>query len=303
MMPFFRDCGKKENKKNVTLQVRIPDRKCRPPVKRVLSSTSIQKLAASLTVEAAMVLPLFLFSMVILMMPMKILHQARQVQTALERTGEELSQYGYLWNYVKEKGGDYPDGQKGLADQAGSKASLLYVRKRMEEMVNFEKLESVSFARSAVMEDGETVDLIMDYRMRLPFSVFRLRSVPMTARSCRRAWIGREGRAVSQSGEEELVYIGRSSTRYHKDKNCHYLYNDIRQVPFKEVGSLHNTFGRKYTACQRCGHLVREDSSVFIMPGGEKYHSDKNCSSIVSYVEAVPLSEVRHLGGCSYCTK
>lgn len=302
-MPFFRSCGKKKNKKDVTLQVRIPNRKCRTPVKRVLSSIFGHKASASLTVEAALVLPLFLFFVVVLMMPMKILHEARRVQTALERTGEELSQYGYLWNYRKEEGEEHPAQLKDLTNQVSSKVSLLYVRGRMEKMVDFKELESVSFARSAVMEDGEMVDLIMDYRIRLPFSVFRLRSVPMTARSCRRAWIGRESDAASLNEREEVVYIGKGSTRYHRDKKCHYLYNDLRQVTFEEIKDMRNNLGRKYSSCQRCGRFAQEGGTVFIMPGGEKYHSERNCSSIVAYTEAVPFSEVGHLGGCSYCTK
>ena len=45
-----------------------------------------------MTVEAALVLPLFLFSMVILMMPMRIMNEGRKVQMALETVCEEVSQ-------------------------------------------------------------------------------------------------------------------------------------------------------------------------------------------------------------------
>lgn len=166
------------------------------------------------------------------------------------------------------------------------------------------RLESVSFSRSSVLREGETIDLIMSYRLRLPFSVFGLDSIPMTARSCRRAWTGQEGGgSKGSSQEDEIVYVGKYSTRYHRKRTCHYLYNDIQQISIDEVKSIRNSFGRKYKPCSRCGRFAGDNGSVYIMPGGERYHSDRNCPSIEAYVKAVPLSEARHLGACSYCSQ
>ena len=160
---------------------------------------------------------------------------------------------------------------------------------------------------SRILEDGETIDLILRYEMYLPFPVFRIKSVPMTARSCRRAWIGRTGgKGNGNSGQaenDELVYVGKSSTRYHRDRNCHYLYNHISVISFADVESVRNSDGRKYKPCARCGSQAGQGSSVYIMPSGESYHSDRNCSSIIAYVRAVPLSEAEYLGPCSYCAE
>lgn len=143
---------------------------------------------------------------------------------------------------------------------------LLYVTRRMEGRAVVERLESVSFARSSVLRDNETIDLVMDYRIKIPFSVFGLNSVPMTARSCRRAWIGRKGGSSGRDGQEdELVYIGKASTRYHRQRTCHYLYNDIMEIPFKEVENARNSSGGKYKPCSRCGRFAEENGSVFIM--------------------------------------
>ncbi|MEY8356542.1 hypothetical protein AALB39_24765 [Lachnospiraceae bacterium 54-53] len=276
--------------------------------KRVLSSASGYRKKGSLTVEAAIVLPLFLFLTVILMMPMEMMNEERRIQTALEAAGEELSQYAYVWDRLEQ--GEEPEisGAQGLPEELlkgmAEGGALLYAGKRLEGRVNFERLEAVSFSESSVLRDGETIDLVMNYRMKVPFSVFGLDSIPMTARSCRRAWIGREGGSGKGIGpEDELVYVGRTGTRYHRDKNCHYLFNDIRQISFNDLESERNSSGGRYRPCSRCGRFAGENSSVYIMPEGERYHSDRNCSSIAAYVEAVPLSEVRHLGACSYCSQ
>ena len=307
-MPFFRKFLWKKNKKIVTLQVQIPIIKCECPVKRALSAAPGFRSKGSLTIEASIALPLFLFFMVIMMLPMKLMNEGRRIQTALEAAGEEVSQYAYVWEQLKQ--GEKPEGlesvtvPKEFLEALTEEGTLLYVRKRLEGRVDFKHLEAVSYGGSSILKDGETIDLVMDYRMKIPFSVFGLDSIPMTARSCRRAWIGREGGGRNGAGQEdELVYIGKTSTRYHRDRNCHYLFNDIQVVPFDEVESVRNSSGGKYQPCSRCGKYAEKGGSVYIMPGGEKYHSDRNCSSLAAYVDAVPLSQVRHLGACSYCSQ
>jgi hypothetical protein len=308
IMPFFKEFQEKKNKKIVTLQVQIPFTKYGFLVKRVLSSASCFRKKGSLTIEAALVLPLFLFFMVILMLPMGVMKEGRRIQTALEAAGEEVSRYAYVLHQLelgeRLKATGINDFSEEFLDGLTEEGILLYVRKRVEGLVGFERLESTSFVRSSVLRDGETIDLIMDYRVRIPFSVFGLSSIPMTARCCRRAWIGQEGGSSGKTGQEdELVYIGKASTRYHRQRTCHYLYNDIQEIPFKEVENARNLSGGKYKPCSRCGGFAEENGSVYIMPSGERYHSDRNCSSIMAYVEVVPLSQVRHLGACSYCSQ
>lgn len=78
----------------VTLQVRLPENMTARSGKRVSFSAS-----ASMTVEAALVLPLFLFAGCILMQPFPILNTQRQVQEILEVAAEDISQNaGVAWN-------------------------------------------------------------------------------------------------------------------------------------------------------------------------------------------------------------
>ena len=66
--------------------------------KRVLPFISghSRRVSASMTVEAALCLPLWLFFAAALMEPVRWLDRQRQVQTALECFSEELSQAVYL---------------------------------------------------------------------------------------------------------------------------------------------------------------------------------------------------------------
>ena len=128
------------------------------------------------------------------------------------------------------------------------------------------------------------------------------------SRSCRRAWIGKDGKDEGTDGsgngeEDEIVYVGRGSTRYHRDRGCHYLSNSLTSVPYDSVGEQRNDSGKKYHACSVCGSGAGAGGTVYIMPSGTSFHTTKNCTAIIAYVKAVHLSEVSYLGPCSYCSR
>ncbi len=266
-----------------TLQVRIPS-KMKQGRKRAFFSAS-----ASMTAEAALVLPLFLFAGVLLMMPFRILDVERQMQAIVMSVGEDISQTAYL---APEDGG-----------WVGSAAAFAYAEGAVRSKSGSLPVQWLSLAGSSLLEDGETVDLVVNYRMKLPFSVFGLGSVSRSCRCWLRAWVGSDG--ASGSGEEAgtdgdpIVYVGKDSTRYHNSSFCHYLYNRLSAVPFGRIGDYRNESGHRYTACGRCGS--RTGGTVYIMPYGEHYHSSRTCTAITAFVRAVRRSTVEYLGPCSYC--
>ncbi len=270
----------KSRKKDATLQVRAPLTgfiRCRK--KRVWLSSSVSlHLNGSMSVEAALGFSLFLFACICMMMPMKIMDRQRQIQARLENTGESLSQYAYLG-----------EGQKNTTLSGGAFWEEQQIR---------------------ILNDGETIRLVMNYEIPLPFSVLGLESIPMESKSIRRAWIGKDGplgegfleeSKSSRSHFQEMVFIGKNSTRYHKTQECHYLSNDLTAISYEELDGRRNNGGRRYHACQICAGAAGPGSTVYIMPEGESYHSQWNCSAIIAYVKEVSIEEAEHLGKCSYC--
>ena len=164
------------------------------------------------------------------------------------------------------------------------------------------------------------VHIVMRYRMRLPFSVLGVSSIPVEQVCSRRMWNGADGGRFGDgdrdgNGEEdEIVYIGKNSTRYHRLRTCHYLYNDLKAVDLGAVGELRNEAGGRYSSCGTCGGgsggtgsggtgsgSMGSSGTVYVMPYGSSYHVSKSCRSIIAYVQAVPLTQVEYLGECSYC--
>lgn len=304
-MSFFQCAHTKDRSgpgtNNVTLQVRNPLNQKQKNMAGKRASFSAA-LKGSMTAEAAVGLTLFLFFIVVMAVPLKIMTVRRQLQAALEAEGERIAKYAYLLeNEEKGQGqGDNP-----LAGLSGTAIALM-VQKELENRIQDGMVSDFSCRKSRVMEDGETIDLIMDYNVKLPFSVFSLSQISQQVRCIRRAWTGKEGKNLdkNQTNEEDdggqIVYVGKGSSRYHRSRTCHYLYNNIAAVEWEQLASLTNGSGRAYRPCARCGQKVT-GGTVYVMPEGETYHSRKDCSAIMAYVQAVPLKRVRNLGECSYC--
>lgn len=306
--------------KNVTLQVRKSASRLFQ-----INNDRLEKASAfasgSITVEAALSLSLFCFASICLIMPVKMVNTARQIQAGLESACEDLCRYACLLEVTDEFfSNDAQDGKLdelmgedqeisgGVTGILGQAGGILYAHGQVMKQIDSNAVEGFSLLASEILKDGETIDLKASYRLSLPFSVFGLSSIPMSARSRRRAWVGESGIMEYEEGqtpEEDtiMVYVGKSRGRYHWLRNCHYLYNDIKAVSFAQIEDYRNSSGSRYRACRVCKSDMTVGGIVYLMPSGESYHGRKDCLSIVSYVEKVPLSEVEYLGACSYCSK
>lgn len=286
-MPFF--CGylKRLKKRNVTLQVRIPKIKNLKHRKRVSLSAS-----ASLTLEAALVLPLFLYAGTIFITLFQVMDIHRQVQAVAEHVSERIGQTAYLSKYAGDEGFLSTVSAYGYAE--------LTMRTELEHL----PVHNLSLLQSKLLKDGETIDLIVDYEISMPFSVLGLKDVRQTNRSFRRAWVGEEGQNQGEKdgdGDNTVVYVGKNSTRYHISRTCHYLYNDLTAVSLNDIENRRSQDGRRYSPCARCKNTNAR--TVYIMPSGEHYHTSPSCSAIHAYVRPVLKSEAEHLGACSYCSR
>lgn len=294
-----------------TLQVRMPgnrkdSKEKQQSQKRVYLFTS-HCFYASVSVEAAIALSVFIFAIVAMMIPFRMMERQRQVQASLESVNEKLCQYAYL-EYQLTKGEEIPkeegewkeDLLLGLINGAAGEGAKILAKR----MFSQEGMERISFSQSTFLKDNETINFHMNYQMRMPFSILGLSSLSFSSGSVRRAWIGRDGLHKEEKTDEkseQVVYIGKNSTRYHKSRNCHYLSNQLQSVSFDKISDYRNQGGGKYYPCAVCGKRASKGSLVFIMKSGSRYHSDSVCSAITASIQAVKLSEVEDLGACSYC--
>lgn len=273
---------------------------------------------ASITIETTFAFPIFLFALYLMLIPLNMMSTQRKMQAVAESICKNVCQYAYvrytllpLVNTRDEKIPTVTEKEKEEIDDTEIFLSLLesgalsiYAQTEAQNKIKDKSIQGLHTLGTNCMLDEEMVYIKLHYRYYLPFSLFGLQGIEQSVQSSRRAWVGKE-RVYKESEEEseteeEMVYVGRTSTRYHICSTCHYLYNDIKKNNFSEIDGLRNKYGAKYQACVRC---AKEEIKgvVYTMPSGTSYHTSRECSAIIAYVRKVKKSEVEHLGACSYC--
>ena len=186
--------------------------------KRVLPFISghSRRVSASMTVEAALCLPLWLFFAAALMEPVRWLDRQRQVQTALECFSEELSQAVYLKELEPGSGegtgngsgsaGGAVDGEGGLSsgyvELLSGAAAGLWIQGKAEKLV-----DHVTVKDAKAPDPSGNICLEVEYTERIPFFPVYRQGITMKVASRRRGWIGLEGK-LTESGEHKTEVGG-----------------------------------------------------------------------------------------------
>ncbi len=269
--------------------------------------------AASLTVEAAAVLPLMIMAIWIMIFPLAVTECERRLQNRLETMAGALA----IAAYVKETGSVSlkTDGEaSALLERYAGNSAETFADAAIQALPETRLMEGLHFGPGTSIlsdEKGEDPAMIraeLVYTLRLPAVPVSILPVRKSLVVSRRAWIGSGGGrgrntyGTSDDSTEEqdrIVYIGRSSTRYHLDPHCHYLSNRMETADASRIGELRNNSGARYHACPSC--RPGKTGMVWYFTSGTAYHGTPDCRAITAYARAVPLSEVIHLGPCSYC--
>ena len=262
-----------------------------------------KKQKGSMTLEAAFVLPFFLFAVINILFAVNIIGAQSRINAALHQTGNKMAFAGYV--YGKTLGSVLPDSLAGVA------MTHVYARSQVLEYVGRNYLEQscivggaggISFAGSSVMEEDDIIDLQVSYKVR-PFSgIMGFDGFSMSQRYYGRAWTGYDvTRFVSDTKQEDpMVFITETGTVYHLDRNCTYLNPSVESVPALTVDTRRNQSGGRYYPCEICG-AGTGIGQVYITGQGSSYHSKINCSALRRTIYTVPLSQVGGRGKCSKC--
>ena len=257
----------------------------------------------SMTLEAAFALPFFLFAVINILYAVNIIGTQSRINAALHQTGNKMAFAGYV--YDRTVGSAIPESVAGVA------MTQLYARGQILEYIGRSDLDhscvtdgaaGVSLAGSTVMGEGDIIDLRVSYRVKPLISVMGFDGFAMSQRYYGKAWTGYDvAQHVSDlSQEDPMVYITKTGTVYHIDRNCTYLNPSVESVAATAVDDMRNQAGGKYYSCEICGGS-KIQGQVYITRQGSSYHSQINCSGLKRTIYTVPLSQVGGRGRCSKC--
>ena len=269
----------------------------------VLRRIGTVRYKGSMTLEAAFVLPLFLFAVINILFAVNIIGTQSRINAALHQTGNKMAFAGYV--YERTAGSVLPDALAGVAmTEVYAKGQILeYVgRNYLEQSCVQGGARGLSFGGSSVMGDGDMIDLNVTYKVR-PFSeIMGFGGFTMAQRYYGRAWTGYDVTeyVCDLKQEDPMVYVTETGTVYHMDRNCTYLNPTVRSVPAITVQDRRNQSGAKYYACELCGAGV-EMGQVYITEEGSRYHNRIDCAGLKRTIYTIPLSQAGARGRCSKC--
>ncbi len=274
---------------------------------RTISFLKEVSLSASMTLEAAIVLPVFIFFFVNIMSAIEVIRIQSELEAALHQTGSDLMQIGYDLNAGESVLGVEDENILKLAK--GSALGLYFaseVKKRLSGSISKNVvnggIDGLSFASSSVMRKDDIIDIVVDYKVHPIFSLAGFTSFPVESRFYGRAFTGYDKDHGLSGGEsdEQLVYVTAHGTVYHSTSKCRYLNPSISSVRYEGLSGMRNEDGSKYYPCEYCGKKSG-GGNVFITPYGEKYHTKVDCPGLKRTIYTIPISEVGGRGPCSGC--
>lgn len=254
--------------------------------KIIKERVSASGLGGSLTVEAALVLPIFFFAALCLVYLLEIQSVRFSVrnaaQNAAEKAAVDVTMLPILNSWKLE------------ADIVN-----LIGAERMERSVIEGGSGGLSCWRSYYLETDGMIFVDVRYKVRLPFPRFLNLSLDLKETFQIRAWTGYQPLGMEE-GEKDIVYVTDYGSVYHEDYHCRYLQLTIRYVPESRLSGLRNQDGGIYYPCEKCVHADTM-AGVYVTEYGNKYHNSLECSGLKRSVRAVKKSEVMGKGACGKC--
>lgn len=265
----------------------------------------------SLTIEAAVVLPLYIMALVALISLMEMIKAYQDVEVNLYKPARELALCSAFKDAIRTEGSLLEDvSLTVLADYYADsvmKDNLSNDNQAKDVIVNGENgisflLSSVYFRGNDATSSGDIIDLVAEYEMEPLFNIFSVKPYKVFNRCRVHAWTGYDGGGNGGSdSSERIVYITENGQVYHLSRSCSHIALSISETDKNKVSDMRNLDGGKYTPCEMCGLLPAESNSLFITDQGDRYHTSLTCSGLKRSVKAVPISEVQGMAACSRC--
>lgn len=262
-------------------------------------SPPVFALKGSLSVEASLVLPLFIAGLMALLFFIQIIQLQMHIQKALY--GQSMKAAGYAC-YIDEL--DIDDTVQNVLEAGYVKAAVI-------KEIGADYLDNsyiVGGSRGLRLnlvnnEQAGIFDAAVQYKVRIPFDILGIGKLTLVSRARCHIWNGDKDGAPEH--QKDMVYMTANGEVYHTYSDCTYLVSDVCDTTYGQISGLRNDSGAKYYACAVCKkEPADEDNPVFYTKYGTRYHMDRLCGNLHSNIFSVPRSEAENKYRlCSKCGK
>lgn len=251
-------------------------------------------LSASVTVEAALTIPLFFMAVMALFYMLEVMSIRTNIRCGMQYAAKAAAEDAYIVP-VRSVGKLQSDIVKSIGEE------------RLDRSIIVGGASGIQCEESVMSAVTGILNMKVNYQVKLPIPVFAVPPVRMEETMRVKGWTGYV--RIAGAGEnEDVVYITETGMVYHRDYHCNYLDLSIRPVSSSDISSIRNEEGGKYYPCEYCTSVGGNGSGdfagiVYVTDYGEHYHSSLNCSRLKRTIYAVPVSEAVGKGACSKCCR
>lgn len=243
-------------------------------------------LRGSMTVEAAVVVPMVFFVWIACMALTSVVKIYENVQNALTNTALEMS---------VSSGDD--------ADAVRHTGKLMI----MGCLMNFNNLETgavtyvhgFDFFESSILENEREILLKVKYYVQIMEGLIPIPEIKLSNQVYVRAWTGyleTENLGESLLGQFNDVYVSEYGQVYHTDPMCSHIRLKIFMVSENRA--------KHYEPCDKCIRTgIHRGNTYYITATGECYHSRLGCSGLKRNIDCMMITEAKTRGfrPCSRC--
>ena len=263
-----------------------------------------RKIKGGMTIEAAIVLPLFLFFVIAFSYFLIILSLQADIQFRMEEAARQIGTLAYFTEHTDQASETSSVGINSLSIKA------LLLKDGLGDKINRSRIKGGTeglyvYHSSFDMKSG-ILDIVLNYTYDIPFLPDNIGDIRFVQRSRSHVWTGKElkdtngGNGDSET-EKTTVYVTPYGTAYHLSTECHYLDLSVYVVSADDVAKKRNKDGAKYYMCTDCCKKGETYETVYITDYGTNWHSDLHCTGLKRTIESIDISEVGNRHACPMC--
>ena len=246
----------------------------------------------SMSVEAAIVLPLFFRALAAFLLLCKLFYFYYETETALIETARQIARQEYFTSQENREG------------NASLLTRTLFMknRKQGDEAAGL-SADYYDFSGTTYLAESKELCICLKYRVKIPLFLLGNWSIRMSHSIVQKAWNGYAPVSQKSEGTENTVYLARDGEVYHTDGTCYHLSVNIDVV---DDTALYYDGKTSKRPCEHCVGKNGRQEILYVTEDGECYHESLSCSGLIRRIsistrEQAVLEEGRSL--CSDCGK
>lgn len=256
---------------------------------------------ASLTIEAALILPFFILVLLSLIYLINIMALYITLQIRLEETARDINSSAYIYSDLETS---LPDSDILSAEIIRSLFMSQDIKKlcRISHIKNGEN--GISFYHSKI-DKMDTADIVITYNISIPFISKLNLYIPVAQRCSFKLFTGNHT-AHYTGNKESIVYMTAHGEVYHTNKYCSYLIKYAEILDKNSLSAYETASHRKFTLCHACekNFSAQNTSVIYISKTGNVYHYSRDCYYLTSHIYECNFKEIEgNYPLCSRCSQ